>query len=177
MPVTLKFEIDKAAQRSINRLNPRAVEDALLEGGRQFRILMLRALVQSTQRLTTTRTGTLARSWRSKQKQPGTIEFTNIAKSSGAQGIPYASFLEFGTRRHRIVPRFKKALRWRLGSGQPVSSFQATTALASNQFAFSKGHFVAGIKKRLIFLKTFRKEGAQLGVFVGRAIERALAKT
>ncbi len=56
--------------------------------------------------------------------------------------VNYGAFVHYGTKRHKITPKRKKALRW-VGKG--------------GGFAFSKGHWVSGIKKDP-FLETAAKE-------------------
>src|SRR6185312_16213756 len=58
------------------------------------------------------RTGHLMAAWETRQDKPGTI---------GAifNRVDYAAPVEFGSRRHTIYPRFKKALFWP-GAAHPV---------------------------------------------------------
>ncbi len=56
--------------------------------------------------------------------------------------VNYGAFVHYGTKRHKITPKRKKALRW-VGKG--------------GGFYFSKGHWVKGIKADP-FLETAAKE-------------------
>lgn len=49
-----------------------------------------------------------------------------------AAGAPHGVFLEYGTKLHRVKPKHRKALRWGVEGG----------------FAFSRGHWVSGIRPR-----------------------------
>ena len=101
MALTAKVEIDPATRAKIDRLNPRAVNEATANGVRLFQQFALRRLTRRTQALTKTRTGTLAKSWRTEMTGSNELRFTNIALSSGKKRIPYATFIEFGTRANR----------------------------------------------------------------------------
>lgn len=174
MALRVRLDVDPATRRKVDKLNPQALNQALLEGGRRFQTYALRQLPRHTQAKTRTRTGTLARSWRTAQPSPSEITFSNIATSSGPKRTPIAAFLEHGTRDHPVAPVRKKALRWRTGGRGPVSAFRAGPALASGNFAFSKGHRVSGIKPRRIFLGFWKRARRKFGQFFGEALDETL---
>ncbi len=173
MALSIKFDVDPVTRKALEKMNPKSVDVALIEGGKQFQILALRLLPKLTQQRVRSGTGTLARSWRVTQPKPAEILINNVAASSGARRTPYAIFLEFGTRAHKVRPRFKTVLRWRPGRGA-ISSFQATSAGQSGNFAFSKGHNVKGIKARNIFGGFWPGGAKKLSQFIGEALGRVL---
>jgi len=170
MALAVKVDIDAASRRKIDRINPQILTQALLEGGRRFQIYALRQLPRHTQAKTRTRTGTLARSWRTTQPAPGVITFSNVAMSSGPQRVPIAEFIERGTRAHFVKPVHAKALSWRTRGRGPVSAFRAGPVLARGNFAFSKGHMVRGIRARYIFRGFWNRDKHKLGQFLGEAL-------
>ncbi len=173
MALTIKFDVDPATRKALERINPKAADLALIAGGREFQTFALRLLPKLTQQRVKSRTGTLSKSWRTNQPKPTEIEVSNVASSAGAERIPYAAFLEFGTRPHKVRPRFKSALRWRPGQ-QPISASQATGASQASNFAFSKGHNVSGIKARNIFGGFWPGGARKLSQFIGEALRRVL---
>lgn len=173
MALSIQFDVDQATRKALEKLNPKSVDAALMAGGKQFQILALRLLPKLTQQRVRSGTGTLARSWRAEQPKPAEILITNVAASSGPRRTPYATFLEFGTRAHKVRPRFKTVLRWRPGRG-PISSFQSTSAGQPSAFAFSKGHNVKGIKARNIFGGFWPGGARKLSQFIGEALGRVL---
>lgn len=175
MALTVRVDIDPATKARVNKLNPRAVEEAIASGVRMFQVLALRRLPRRTQALTKTRTGTLARSWRTEIAGPNEIRFTNIALSSGKDRTPYATFIEFGTRAHFVKPKDPNGvLVWNL-MGRPLSAF-SVSAIKSNRknFGFSAGHQVKGVKARKIFFGFWRANAQRLSQFIGEELGRLL---
>jgi len=66
----------------------------------------------------------------------------------GRKGEPLDQFFESGTKRHKIIPTRKKALAF---------TKHGATGLISAFTAFSKGHWVKGIRARHIFRQGFKK--------------------
>lgn len=82
--------------------------------------------------------------------------------------IPLWAFFEYGTKRHFIAPRNKKALKWEVGGTTGSQSQTLTQALSSNTnpdnvYAFSKGHFVSGIKPRKVLYWTLKRGNKKFG--------------
>lgn len=87
---------------------PAAIEAARVEAMSEA-LEMTRIAIQFR---TPVRTGKLMSAWETRQDIPGT-------KGVIFNRVDYAAPVEFGSRRHTIVPRFKKALFWP-GARHPV---------------------------------------------------------
>lgn len=177
MALTVKVEVDAASRAKIDRLNPRAVQEATASGVRDFQAFALRRLTRRTQALTKTRTGTLSKSWRTEMTGSDELRFTNIALSTGKKRIPYATFIEFGTRSHLVKPKDPNGvLVWNL-MGRPLSAF-SVSAIKGNRksFGFSAGHQVKGIKARRIFLGFWRRNAQRLSRFIAEDLSRLLGQ-
>lgn len=142
MPVQVRIEIDRETSRKINKLSPATVNQAVQESIKGYAAVLQRQLVSNSPVLGKGRTGNFARSW---MTIPGDsrIDINNNAR--------YSRFVEFDTRPHIILPRFKKVLRWRTGGRGPISAFRPTAALASRNFIFSKKVNHPGTKGQRIF--------------------------
>ncbi len=82
--------------------------------------------------------------------------------------VPLWAFFEYGTKRHFIAPKKAKALRWEVGGTTGSQSQTLTQALSSNAnpdsvYAFSKGHFVSGIKPRKVLYWTLKRGNKKFG--------------
>ena len=94
------------------------------------------------------------------------LELTFDVKSYKTdEGKPLWKWFEYGTKKHWIYPRFKKALRWNvagggtfaestLGNVTPQSSMGEQIGAGQSVYAFSKGHQVSGIKARKVLYWT-----------------------
>ena len=175
MALSIRFDIDPATRKKLDRLNPRVVDQAFMKGGGSFQIYALRLLPKLTQQKVRRGTGDLARKWRTEQPSPNEIRIKNVAISKGPSRTPYATFVEFGTRPHGIVPRFKKVLRWRTGGRGPVSAFKAGKALQKGNFIFSMKVQHPGTRARKIFGAFWPGGAKKLGQFISEALTNALS--
>ena len=82
--------------------------------------------------------------------------------------IPLWKFFEFGTRRHFIEPKNTKALRWQTGTTSSV------TGAGSPIYAFSKGHFVSGIKPRKVLYWTLKRGHKRFGNQLVKGLKKFL---
>ena len=78
----------------------------------------------------------------------------NVKSYQTEDGKPLWKFFEYGTKKHMIRPKFKKALRWKTGT---VSGIAENITAGDPIYAFSKGHEVSGIKARGVILRTKRR--------------------
>ena len=78
----------------------------------------------------------------------------NVKSYQTEDGKPLWKFFEYGTKKHMIRPKFKKALRWKTGE---VSGIAENVTAGDPIYAFSKGHEVRGIKARGVILRTKRR--------------------
>ena len=94
----------------------------------------------------------------------------NVKSYQTEDGKPLWKFFEYGTKKHMIRPKFKKALRWQKAGGTSFAessamdypttpqTFMSDTITAGDPiYAFSKGHEVSGIKARGVILRTKRR--------------------
>jgi hypothetical protein len=107
---------------------------------------------------------------------PSAVSFFNRAK--------YAGYVEFDTRPHLILPRFKKVLRWRKAlrtrSGSvargPVSASRATTATNSGQFNFALAVNHPGTKGQHVWKRSLTARAQDLLSELGRRLDQALSR-
>lgn len=92
--------------------------------------------------------------------------------------IPLWAYFEYGTKRHFIEPKNAKALRWGTGSSAGQSQ-TSTSRLASGSagetvYAFSKGHFVSGIKPRKVLYWTLKRGNKPFGNALMKGLRKFL---
>jgi HK97 gp10 family phage protein len=111
------------------------------------------------------RTGQLANSIQA-ERPDGSLSQGTLGVTIGA-GAPYASFVEFGTGIHAggdriwIQPRVKKALRFPVPGGG---------------FAFSKGHFIDGMRARPFITPAVENNAGTVSQIMADAIDNQLDK-
>jgi hypothetical protein len=162
-------------KEAIAALEPRLARESVFRGVVKWSLGFHRSLVTNTFMTTKGGKGNLARRW-------------FVRPSMGADGISistgntarYSGWVEDGTRPHRILPRTKKALRWRTGGRGAVSAFRAVVSLKSairglsggpgalhkSNFIFSKGVDHPGTQPMKIFQGTFDAEKGDLVVSI-----------
>ena len=91
-------------------------------------------------------------------------------------------FFEYGTRRHFIEPVNTQALRWETGGTTGSQQQTLTQALSSNDnpdktYAFSKGHFVSGIKPRKVLYKTLQRGTNKFNKELAKGAEKFIKQT
>jgi hypothetical protein len=96
--------------------------------------------------------------------------------------VPLWEFFEYGTRRHFIEPVNKQALRWETGGTTGSQQQTLTQALSSNDnpdktYAFSKGHFVSGIKPRKVLYKTLQRGTNKFNKELAKGAEKFIKQT
>ena len=96
--------------------------------------------------------------------------------------VPLWEFFEYGTRRHFIEPVNKLALRWETGGTTGSQQQTLTQALSSNDnpdktYAFSKGHFVSGIKPRKVLYKTLQRGTNKFNKELAKGAEKFIKQT
>jgi hypothetical protein len=89
----------------------------------------------------------------------GKFSSGNLRCDIGA-GAPYAEFIEFGTKYHRVEPKHYKALRWPIEGG----------------YAFSSGHWVSPIFPREFMADALENELDSIAEEVEAAAELSFRK-
>jgi len=105
--------------------------------------------------------------------------------------VPLWEFFEYGTRRHFIEPKHAKSLRWETGSSgssnvktttqpQPILPSLSQILSTTNPdatYAFSKGHFVSGIKPRKVLYKTLQRGTKKFNKELAKGAEKFIKQT
>jgi len=175
---TIRIKPGANNAKLIRKLNPASVDLAMARALNRFALFVFRGLVIKGQSLTKRRTGTLNRSWKVTPLKRG-LSVINRAKTAG--GKFYARFLEFGTKAHDIKPKKGRvglngrppALAWRKSGQGPQSSFKGK--FNPDNFFFSKGHRVKGIKAKRIVLKTLNESVPAWAKFLNEELRKELA--
>lgn len=95
--------------------------------------------------------------------------------------VPLWEYFEYGTRRHFIAPRNAKALRWETGGTTGSQKQTLTQALSGNSpdktYAFSKGHFVKGIRPRRVLYQTLQRGTKKFNDTLAKGAEKFIKQT
>jgi len=110
------------------------------------------------------------------------LELTMDTKSYKTDdGKPLWKWFEFGTKKHWIYPKLKKALRWKTGdtAGQTQTVTQRISSGTAGDpvYAFSKGHQVSGIKARKVLYWTRQFGTRKFNKMLIRELQRFLDST
>ena len=115
------------------------------------------------------------------QGKPLMLKFTVNYFDQETGKVPLSEYFEYGTRRHFIAPVKAKALRWNVGSSatqsQTTTSRFASGSAGENVYAFSKGHFVSGIKPRRVLYWTLKRGNRKFTNLLARELKKFLKAT
>jgi len=95
-----------------------------------------------------------------------------VINTWGTEEIPLARFFNYGTSKHWIEPKNKKALAFGGGGTHAQSIYFQGSAPAGTKF--SKGHYVSGVPKTLVMERGFNIGKVRLAQEAAVIIQREL---